>query len=157
MLAREGMLRSGMRNLLPAVVTAVIACHAVSAQQVTDFRRPGDVIRLEIKFEGPDAPRIKQVLISLNKPDGAPPKDQAGFTTSFGSGGWIGEVSPLTFRVEATIPPNIATGDYVLYVQAQAESGRVQYAAGDQFKLPPFHIRSDKTFIPPTITVTEKR
>jgi hypothetical protein len=136
---------------------AVIACTAVSAQQVTDFRRPGDVIRLEIKFDGPDAAKIKQVLLSLNKPDGEPPKDQVGFNTSFGSNGWIGEVSPFTFRVEATIPTNIATGDYVLYVNAQAENGRTQYASGNQFKLPPFHIRNDKTFIPPTITVTERR
>jgi hypothetical protein len=145
-----------MRNLILASAMAVIALNAVSAQQVTDFRKPGDVIRVEIKFDGPDAGKIKQLSISLNKPDGQVPKDQIGFSTNFGSN-WVQESLPLTFRVEVTIPPNIATGDYVLNVNAQAENGRTQYESGNQFKLPPFHIRNDKTFVPPMITVTERR
>jgi len=137
---------------------AVIACTALSAQQVTEFRQPGDVIRLEIKFDGTDAAKIKQVLISFNKQGAGPTSDQVGFNTSFGNAnGWVGESASLTFRVDATIPTNIATGDYILYVQAQAENGRTQYVAGDQFRLPPFHIRNDRTFVPPTITVTERR
>jgi len=145
-----------MKHFFPLTVMAVIALSAVSAQQVTEFRQPGDVIRFEIKFDGPDAAKIKRIILALNKPNGETPKDQVGFDTSFGSNGWTGEVSPLTFRVELTVPTNVATGDYVLSVIAQAENGRTQYVSGDQFKLPPFHVRNAKTFIPPTITVTER-
>jgi len=143
-----------MKNVFSLLVTVGLAVSAVSAQTVTDFRKPGDVIRLEIRFDGMDANRVKQVLISFGKPDG-PPKDQVGFNTSFGSG-WIGEASPRTFNVEVTVPTGIATGDYRLTVDAVAESGRTEYTAGDQFKFPPVHIKNDRTFAPPTITVTER-
>ena len=83
--------------------------------------------------------------------------DQVGFGTSFGNGGWTSESAPLIFRVEATVPTNVSTGDYILYINAQAENGRTNYAAGEQFKLPPIHVKNDRTFVPPSITVTERR
>src|ERR1700677_3318688 len=64
-------------------VMAVIASSAISAQQVTDFRQPGDVIRLEIKFDGTDAAKVKQILVSISKQGSGPSTDQIGFNTSF--------------------------------------------------------------------------
>jgi hypothetical protein len=137
---------------------AVIACSAISAQQVTDFRQPGDVIRLEIKFDGTDAAKIKQVMISFGKQGSGPSADQVGFNTSFGNNeGWVPQSAPLTFHVEATVPANIASGDYILSVNAQAENGRTSYTSGDQFQLPTFHIRNDRKFTAPKIFVTKRR
>jgi hypothetical protein len=135
---------------------AAIACSAVSAQQVTDFRRPGDVIRVEIKFEGADAEKITQVSLYLAKPDGTVPKDQTGFSTGFG-GQSFGATGHRTFQADVKIPENVVTGEYVLYVNAQGGIGSTQYATGKDFQLSPFHIRNDGTFTPPKITVTERR
>ena len=145
-----------MRNLFSLLVTVGLAVSAVSAQQVTDFRKPGDAIRLEIKFDGTDAARIRQVNVMFSRQGPGEPADQVGFSPSFGNG-WTGESAPLVFRVEVTVPTNIATGDYILYVNAMAENGRTSYVSGNQFKFPVIHIRNDRTFAPPTITVTERR
>jgi hypothetical protein len=138
-------------------VMALIACNAVSAQQVTDFRQPGDVIRLEIKFDGTDAAKVKQVLVTLSKQGPAPSTDQIGFNTSFSNDNWLPESAPLTFRVDVKIPTDVATGDYTLSVNARAENGRTSYTSGDQFQLPAFHIRNDRSFVAPKIMVTERR
>jgi hypothetical protein len=144
-----------MKNLLYLPIMAVIACSAASAQQVTDFRRPGDTIRLEVKFDGPDASKISTVLLSLNAVGSVPASDQVGFQTSFNNPSWAGPTSPHTFDIEVVIPANAATGDYKLYVNARAEAGSTQYAAGEQFQLPLIHIRNNKNFVPPAISVTE--
>jgi hypothetical protein len=144
-----------MRYLFSLPIVVVMACSAVSAQQITEFRQPGDVLRVEVKCDGPDAAKIKSVSLYLGMV-GEAPKDQAGFDASF-SGDRVNAVSPNTFIAEARIPNNIASGDYLLFVNAQAETGSTQYAAGRQFQMPPFHIRNPRTFVPPQITVTEKR
>ena len=146
-----------MKNLLFLSVIVVIACSAVSAQRVTDFRRPGDTIRVEVKFDGPDASNISTVLLSLNAVGSVPASNQAGFQTSFTNPGWSGPTSPHTFDLEVVIPATVATGDYKLYVNARAEAASTQYVAGEQFQLPLVHIRNNKNFVPPAITVTELR
>jgi hypothetical protein len=52
-----------MKNFLFLPAMAVIACSAVSAQQVTDFRRPGDVIRIEATFDGPEARKVNTISL----------------------------------------------------------------------------------------------
>jgi len=145
-----------MKNIFSLLVFALIACSAVSAQQVTDFRKPGDVIRLEIKFEGQDASKIKRVSAAFNIPSGATPVNQNGFGASFGGDAAV-ETAPHTYVVEAKVPNSAATGDYFAYINVQAEDGGTQYIAGQQFQLHPFHVKNDRSFVPPTITVTELR
>jgi hypothetical protein len=137
-------------------IAALLGGSLLAAQKVTEFKRPGDIIRLEIKFDGPDATKVKTVSIRLNATVG-PPSDQSQFRTSFTSSKSFPPTSPNTFYADATIPDTIASGDYVLYVDAQAETGGAQYTSGNQFQLPPFHIRNERTFKPPQITVLERR
>jgi hypothetical protein len=148
-----------MKNLYFLSVLAAIACSALAAQQVTavsDFRKPGDSIRLEIKFDGQDASKIKRVSASFNILDGAAPINQKGFGTSFGGDAAV-ETAPHTYVVEVKVPNSAATGDYFAYINVQAEDGGTQYVAGQQFQLHPFHIKNDRSFVPPAITVTELR
>jgi hypothetical protein len=58
------------------------------------------------------------------------------------------------FVVEIKIPEDVATGDYLLAVNSQTETGSVLYSDGQQFHLHPFHVRNPKTFIQPNISVT---
>lgn len=136
-------------------IMALIACNAVSAQQVTEFRQPGDVLRFEIKFDGPDATKVRTVSLYFGF-IGQPPKDQPGFDAGF-PGDRVGPTSPNTYILEAKIPTNVASGDYKLFVNAQAETGSTQYEAGNQFQMPPFHIKNSRSFVPPAIIVTERR
>ena len=150
-----GMNRTFFRT---TAIAALLGGSLLTAQEVTEFKRPGDVIRLEIKFDGPDAPKVKTVSLYLGT-NANPANNQAGFANLFQTGE-SGPSSPNTFDVDAkipNIPNNVATGDYILSVNAQAETGRTTYAAGTQFQLPPFHIRNDRTFTPPKITVLERR
>jgi len=144
-----------MKTLSFLPVLAAIMCSALAAQQVTDFRRPGDVIRIEVKFDGPDANKIKSIVLYLSAV-GSIPGNQIGFQNGFG-GDWTDAASPHTFETEVKIPANVATGDYKLSINARAEAGSTQYVAGDQFHLPLFHIKNERSFVPPTVTVTERR
>jgi hypothetical protein len=85
---------------------AVMAC-AVSAQQITEFRQPGDVIRLEIKFDGADAPKIKTISLYLNAQTN-PSDDQAGFM-NWAQTQQFGATSPGKFLVEMKIPGTVMT------------------------------------------------
>src|SRR5208282_4476741 len=89
-----------MKHFLSIPLITAMVCHAVSAQQVTDFRRPGDVIRVEIKFDGPDAEKITHVSLYLSKPDGSAPKDQIGFAVGF-NGPNYSPSSPHTFTLKS--------------------------------------------------------
>ena len=109
-------------------IAALLGGSLLAAQEVTEFKRPGDVIRLEIKFDGPDAPKVKTVSLYLGT-NANPANNQAGFANWFQTGEF-GPSSPNTFDVDAKIPNNVATGDYILSVNAQAETGRTTYAAG---------------------------
>lgn len=133
-------------------VMALIACNAVSAQQVTDFRQPGDVIRLEVKFDGSDAAKIQKVIASLERTSPAL-DDQVNFHANI-STGWTSETSPHTFDVEIKIPDDIGTGEYRLTIIALSPYGQTNYVAGQQFQLATFHIRNPAKFTPPGIQVT---
>jgi hypothetical protein len=140
------------KTLSFVIATLLISC-CLQAQEAKPLpRHPGDVIKYEVKFDGPNADKMTLVLLSMNTGMAAP-KDQVGFATSFGSG-WVQSSSPKTFIVEITIPANAATGDYSLSdAQAQsADGGRANYNRQD-FSVPPIHIENPKTFTPPSITV----
>jgi hypothetical protein len=130
-----------------------VSAFAVSAQQVTEFRRPGDVIRVEVNFSGADADKVTSISLYLTA-TGSLPANQVGFQNGFG-GNWTNATSPHTFVTEAKIPADAVTGDYKLFVNARGEAGSTQYTAGDQFQLPLFHIKNERSFVPPAIAVTE--
>jgi hypothetical protein len=114
-------------------------------------RHPGDVIKYEIKFDGPNADKIKSVNAGLNLRT-SPPKDQVGFGTNIPDNG----VSPSpskTFELIFKVPENAANGDYYLYVSAIADEGSGNYNDGQEFNTPPIRIENPKTFTPPGITV----
>jgi hypothetical protein len=137
-------------------IAALLGGSLLAAQEVTEFKRPGDVVRFEIKFSGPDAVKVKAVSLQLNAKVG-PPDDQSGFTTAFTSMKSFGPSAPNTFEAEVAVPENIASGDYVLYINAQAETGAARYESGQQFQLPLLHVRNDRTFKAPQVTVVERR
>jgi hypothetical protein len=140
-----------MKHFCSLLVTVGLAVSAVSAQTVTEIKQPGDVIRLEVKFDGPDAAKVKQISVRLDR-TGAILADQPGFTSNF-QGNWVTESSPKTFHVDIKIPDGVATGEYKLSVNAQGTPGQTQYTAGEQFQLGLFHIRNPATFAPPSIQV----
>jgi hypothetical protein len=142
------------RTKLGLVVAALLSLSFLQAQEAKVLaRHPGDVIKYQVKFEGPNAERIKNVTASLNLRSAAP-KDQAGFNSGFGTRGPVPPSSPKTFTVEMTVPENTATGDYYLFVVARADEGSAEYQDGQGFTTPVIHIDNPKKFSPPEITVT---
>lgn len=114
-------------------------------------RHPGDVIKYEIEFGGPNADKIKTVSARMNTD--RVPKDQSGFTTQINTSGEFKESSPKTFVIEMKIPDNAATGDYRLFVNANATEGGASYADGQEFNIPAIRVENPRTFAPPAITV----
>jgi hypothetical protein len=142
------------KSVFGSTLAVLLACSLSKAQDARVLpKHPGDTIKFEVKFDGPTADKIKTIGAGLNTRMGAP-KDQSGFTTSFGANN-ISPSSPNSFRLEMTVPNNIATGDYFLNIGARADEGSAGYQDGQEFKLPPIHIENPRTFTPPAITVKE--
>jgi hypothetical protein len=140
-------------NLTSIVFTILLACSLSQAQDAKVLpKHPGDTIKFEVRFEGPNADKIKTVTASLNMRV-APPKDQAGFTNGFGTQHPFSASSPNTFIIEMTVADNAATGDYFLNVGATATEGSASYQDGQEFNIPSIHVENPKTFTPPGITV----
>jgi hypothetical protein len=139
-------------NLTSIVFTLLLALGFSLAQEARPLaRHPGDVIKYEIKFDGPNAEKIKAISASLSI-RGPVQKDQSGFGGGFGTNSGA-PVSPDTFHVDLTVPDNIATGDYYLNVGANAAEGSANYRDGQEFEVPAVHIENPKKFTPPAITV----
>ncbi len=136
-------------KLLFPVLLSFSAVHAQEAKPLP--RHPGDVIKYEIKFDGPNADKITRVYASLGSTQ-AIPKDQAGFAGGFNANSPTPS-SPKTFILEFTVPDNIATNDYVLSFEAFAAEGYGNYSNKQDFTVPLVHIENSKTFTPPTATV----
>jgi hypothetical protein len=136
------------------IVVAFLGLGVMQAQEAKPLpRHPGDTIKFEVKFDGPNADRIKTVSAGLNMRVAAP-KDQAGFTNGFGTSHPFTPSSPDTFIVEMTVPDNAATGDYFFYVSGSAVEGSANYTDGQDFNVPPIRIENQRTFTPPGIKVT---
>jgi hypothetical protein len=139
---------------LSIVIAAFLTLSIAQAQDAHPLpRHPGDIIKYEIRFDGLNADKIKNVNAGLSI-RGPIPKDQAGFTGGFGTNGSVGPSSPATFKIELTVPPNIATGDYYLNFSAVATEGGANYSDGQEFSVPAVHIENPKTFTPPGVKVT---
>lgn len=125
----------------------------IGAQRAVDYREPGDVIRLEVSFDGPDAARIKTVAVYLRDLNGLS-SDQQGFMTQFNSNA-VGPAHASTFDVSVQIPQSAATGEYAVFVIATTDNNSLRYDSGDQFKVATYHIRNKSGFPPPHINVKE--
>jgi hypothetical protein len=116
-------------------------------------RHPGEVIKFQIKFDGPNADKITRVNGGFNL-NGPVPKDQAGFDHGIGAS-TKAPSSPKTFDLELNVPDNIATGEYTLGFTGFAAEGYGEYANGQDFNIPPIHIENPKKFMPPSVTVKQ--
>src|SRR5580700_6225594 len=104
-------------RLCKLLIPFLLGVPFLQAQEAAPLaRHPGDVIRYEIKFDGPNADRIKTVYARMNT--GQPPKDQTGFTSQFNTNGGVSATSPRTFTIEMKVPDNAANGDYTLFFSA---------------------------------------
>jgi hypothetical protein len=137
-------------------LTLLLACSLSDAQEVKELaRHPGDVLKFEVKFDGPDASKVKHISLYLALQGGSPPSNQPGFTNGF-RGASASSSEPNIFRPEIRISENAATGDYFLMVSAAAEPGDAEYKTGEQFQMHLFHIENPKSFNAPKITVKEQ-
>jgi hypothetical protein len=113
---------------------------------------PGETIKLEIKFSGPDASKFTNIYPAFNITTDVH-HDQPGFTTNLS--GTCKPVPPDAFDCDFLIPPGAATGDYNLTVDARSQLGQIVYRAGDQFQLHLFHVENSTTLATPGITVKQ--
>jgi hypothetical protein len=142
-----------LQHTLRVALIVLLACNLSQAQGAKELaRHPGDVVKFEIKFDGPNADKIKAVTANLSMRVGSP-KDQAGFTNGFGTQRQVSPSSPNTFLVEMTVPDNAATGDYFLSVGVTATEGSANYQDGQEFTVPPVPIENPRKFTPPGIIV----
>jgi len=138
------------RAVVTFTITTILGlCIAQAQEAKPQPLHPGDVLKFEILFSGPDADRINSSYLGLGLTGQRKP-DQVGFNTGFGGGAT--KVAPRTFHVEAKIPDNIATGDYVVNrVDGNADIGANTYNSG--FGTFTYHIENPKTFTPPSVSV----
>lgn len=135
------------------VLTIILSLNFSQAQEPLPVH-PGYTIKLDVKFDGPDANKIKTVSLYLGPKAGSTvPTDQRGFTNGFRAPS-VQSIDGV-FHPELTIPPDFANGDYVLTITAIAQIGSVDYTAGDQFQLHDFHVQNKSTLVAPKINVKE--
>jgi hypothetical protein len=135
-----------------ALASILFSVTSLYAQVHEQSKKPGDVLKFDVSFAGQDADKVQSVTFSFGFKGGGDPK-QSGFNGGFDGNGK--KLSPHTFNVEATIPHDIASGDYALnQVNASADAGQVLYRSPKDFPPITFHIENSQTFIPPTITIT---
>jgi hypothetical protein len=139
-------------RVLKFLIIGLLSSAFVQAQETPKPlpRHPGDVVKYEITFSGPNAGKIKMLFARMNTQ--TIPKDQVGFTGQFNTPGQV-QVSSPTIVVEMKIPDNIATGEYRLSLSATASEGSADYADGQDFNVPAVRVENPRTFTPPAITV----
>jgi hypothetical protein len=145
------------RLVLRVAITALLSVCFLQAQEVKELsKHPGDILKFEIRFDGPDAAKVKIVRILLARQTDPPP-NQVGFNTTPQGGDFYPSATGV-FQTEIKIPSGVPSGDYSLQVTATSENGTgsATYDAGKDFQLHRFHIDNPATFAPPQIKVTEK-
>lgn len=131
----------------------LLASCAFAQQPQPLAKHPGDVIKYQIVFDGPNADKIKTVFARMSC-DGPIQKDQAGFTGQFNTVGQVPPSSAKTFTVEMKIPDNAASGEWRLNFDAMAAEGSANYQDGQEFTVPSVHIENPNKFTPPGVKVT---
>jgi hypothetical protein len=137
-----------------AFVLAVGLGQIAHAQEAKEAPiHPDQTIKLEVKFDGPDAGAFNVVIPSLYLV-GAVPAKQTGFGTNIP--GSCTKSGQNTFDCDLPVSSGAATGDYTLTLDARADGIRVIYESGKQFQLHPFHIENPRTFTAPSVTVKQR-
>jgi hypothetical protein len=142
-----------MRKTLKTILLAgtLLGLGIADAQQAKELTLSGnDVLRVEVKFNGPNADKVTSVYLAIASTDPALP-DQPGFGNGF-NGSEAKAVTPMIFKPEIKIPESAVDGDYKLSVIAIAGPFRPSYEAGKDFKYPVIHIKN-QTFTRPSIEV----
>jgi hypothetical protein len=114
---------------------------------------PGDVIRISVTFDGPDAGHITAAMINLGTPKA--PSNQSGFSTEIFPG-VSKQTGPNTFEVSYTIPETQASGEYPLsQIRALFGPSGAQitlfYNSPTDFPSKTFKIDNPKSIVKPTI------
>jgi hypothetical protein len=123
--------------------------------QPSTIRHPDDILRYQITLEGGDADKVDTITIGFDSTEGVP-ANQPGLTNGFRGQCKKSSTAPDVWDCSATIPHNIADGDYRL--------GRVDVAAGmfakgytEDFHVRLVPIKNPQTFTPPSkVTVKEQ-
>jgi hypothetical protein len=92
-----------------AIVLLLFSCPA-KAQAPVSYR-PGEVIRISITFDGPDADKIRYANMSVSLTSKQDP-DQSNFENSFRGNSKL--TGPKTFEVYYTVSDTLADGEYKL-------------------------------------------
>jgi hypothetical protein len=144
-----------MRKALKIALLAgiLMGLGIAQAQQLQEQpKHPGDVLKFEVKFEGPDADKIKYVSLNLGLAAGSSLEKQVGFNQGLSGASRI-QVAPRTFHIEVIVTDDIASGDYTLsQLNAGAEVGGENYPQRD-FQGYRVHIENPRTFIPPKVSI----
>jgi hypothetical protein len=145
-----------MRKTLKTILIAgtLLGLGVMHAQEANEQAlSTGKVIKLEVKFDGPDGAKITAVYASMYT-DAQRRADQAGFLNNFP--GEFKLISPGIFHAEFTIPDTIVTGDYKLpSLDARAPGIQLVYTEGQQYHLHAFHIENHNKFVQPPITIKD--
>jgi phosphate-selective porin len=150
------------KTLVTLLVTfALVSFATLSAQEAAQeatqaARHPGDVVKLDIRLDGPDAAKVTSVNVDLRM-HGTLQPNQPKFETDLRAAG-VKLAAANAFAVDIPIPQNAATGDYLLEVYAIAadNAGMVTYQTGQDFQLHPIRVENPRTFTAPKITVKER-
>ena len=143
------------RKITVFVIAAVLGLTAARSQEARELPlHPGNTLKFDIKFDGPDAAKVKTVRVYLAWKMGDIHPDQPGFQQGL-NGTESGPTGPNSFRPEITLPDNIASGEYTLFVVANFNPGTVQYKAGDQFQLHSYRVENPRSVVAPKISVQE--
>jgi hypothetical protein len=102
------------------VFAMALSAVPLKAQGPTTYR-PGEVIRISVTFDGPDASKIVAGNSYAELKTPVEPT-QSGFQVGFGSNSQ--KTGPNTFELSYKVPDNQASGDYeLLRITATAEIG----------------------------------
>ena len=145
-------MRKTIKTIL--IAGALLSLGIVNAQEAKEQPlKPGDVIKLDLEFRGPDADQLTSINASLYSH--APrPEDQAGFMTNFP--GEFKLTSPRNFHAEFKVPDTAVSGEYKLdSLDVRGLGIQLTYTDGEQYHLHTFHVDNKDKFVQPSVTIKE--
>ncbi len=118
-------------------------------------RHPKEVLHYQVKFEGGDTAKVTEAGLNFRSEDPIP-ADQPGLTNRFGGSCTKATADSAVLECAATIPDNIANGNYRLNI-VNAIAGPLSKGYDEDFHVPLVPIENPQTFNPPTkVVVTPK-
>jgi hypothetical protein len=146
-----------MKPIGTLLIGAAIAALPLYAQQAQPSvkRHQQEIVHYQVRLEGGDISKITTVNIVFNTQKAVAP-DQSGFTNSFGGQCIKSSGAPNVWDCSATIPNNIADGDYRL-IEVDIGAGPFSKPYSEEFHVPLIPIENTQTFTPPSkVTVKEQ-